>query len=171
MQDMTKYLEDDFIIWNGTFGVRDFVTLGEVDRTSGITEVWLDEPYEFVGPLSLEELINCGQICFEACIVMTQQRWNEGKVAFQEAAFSEQCRIQRELNEDIKRRNKNRQYQSLQSEKEHRQLLSLPLEGVLEVMQIKAAFRKLAKTAHPDVGGSHEFFVKITEARDFLLGE
>jgi len=173
MQDMTPYLEDEFIIWNGTLGIRDFVTIGEVKTDSELTQIWLDEPYEFVGPLSLEELIACGQISFEACIVMTQQTWKEGKTAFQEAAFSEQCRIQRELNEDIKHHNKKRQ-QFIQttykySEKEHRELLCLPIEGVLEVSQIKAAYRSVVKKVHPDVGGTHEKFIKITQARDALL--
>lgn len=173
MQDMTAYLEDDFIIWNGTLGIRDFVTIGEVKTDSELTQIWLDEPYEFVGPLCLEELIACGQIKFEACIIMTEKTWHEGKDAFHEAAYSEQCRIQRELNEDLKRHNKKRQQfmqtNSEYSEKEHRELLDLPLEGLLEVSEIKSAFKKLAKTAHPDVGGSHELFVKITEAKDILL--
>ena len=50
-----------------------------------------------------------------------------------------------------------------------RALLALPAEEILEVKQVKAAYRRLVKTAHPDVGGSHERFVQITEARDILL--
>ena len=173
MQDNTEYLEADFIIWNGTLGVRDFVTLGEIDPKNNTA--CLDEPYEMVGPFCLDELISCGQISFAACIVMTQQRWQEGKKLFQQEAFTKQCKIQRELNEEIKLHNKKRQYfmqtRSLVSEKEYRELLSLPLEGILEITQIKTAYKKVAKKAHPDVGGSHEMFVKLTQARDALLGE
>jgi curved DNA-binding protein CbpA len=32
-----------------------------------------------------------------------------------------------------------------------------------------AAFRRLAKTAHPDVGGSNERYRRIASARDALL--
>jgi len=42
---------------------------------------------------------------------------------------------------------------------------------LLEVSQIKSAFRVIAKKTHPDVGGSHEKFIKITQARDALLRE
>ena len=39
----------------------------------------------------------------------------------------------------------------------------------LEEAQIKTAYRRLAKEAHPDVGGSQEKFVQITEAYNALL--
>jgi curved DNA-binding protein CbpA len=173
LQDLTQYLDEEFIIWNGTLGIRDFVSIGEVKTDCASIEVWLEEPYEFVGPILLDDLVSCGQISFEACIIMTKQKWQEEKNSFQEDAYKEQCRIQRELNEDIKQHNKKRQQfmqsESCYSEKEYQELLSLPLEGVLESSTIKAAFRKLAKTTHPDVGGSHELFVKITHARDTLL--
>jgi len=51
----------------------------------------------------------------------------------------------------------------------HRETLKLPFDGKLEPRQINAAFRRLAQKAHPDVGGSHEEFVRITEARNALL--
>ena len=35
--------------------------------------------------------------------------------------------------------------------------------------EIKKAFRKLARTHHPDSGGSPEAFRKIVEAKDNLL--
>lgn len=58
----------------------------------------------------------------------------------------------------------------IQEEIEYRKLLCLPTEGVLEESQIKSAYRKAAKSEHTDIGGSHERFVKITIARDTLLG-
>ncbi len=171
MQDCTKYLESNFIIWNGTLGVRDFVTIGEID--SKTNTAWLDDPYEMVGPFCLEELFSIGQISFAACLVMTEKRWQEGKKEFQQEAYKNQCKVQRELNEEIKLHNQKRQqFQNIldqHSEREYRELLSLPLEGVLEVSQIKAAYRLIVKKVHPDVGGSHEKFIKITQARDTLL--
>ncbi len=43
------------------------------------------------------------------------------------------------------------------------------MEGALKPSEINAAFRRLAKTAHPDVGGSGEHYRRIAEARDVLL--
>jgi curved DNA-binding protein CbpA len=54
-------------------------------------------------------------------------------------------------------------------ERKHREALNLPADGKLERSQINAAFRKLAQKAHPDAGGSHEQFVRITKARSALL--
>jgi DnaJ-class molecular chaperone len=54
-------------------------------------------------------------------------------------------------------------------DQEHRKTLDLPMEGALEPSEIKAAFRRLAKTAHPDAGGSDEHYRRIAEARDALL--
>lgn len=51
----------------------------------------------------------------------------------------------------------------------HREALNLPLDGALDPARIKAAFRRLAQKAHPNVGGSHEQFVRISRARDVLL--
>ena len=55
-------------------------------------------------------------------------------------------------------------------ERPHREALNLPINGQLEPSQIKTAYRRLAQKTHPDVGGSHELFVRITEARNALLG-
>jgi predicted outer membrane protein len=54
-------------------------------------------------------------------------------------------------------------------DQEHREVLNLPLEGALKPSEINAAFRRLAKTAHPDAGGSDEHYRRIAEARDALL--
>ena len=54
-------------------------------------------------------------------------------------------------------------------QEEHREVLNLPMEGALKPSEINAAFRRLAKTAHPDAGGSGEHYRRIAEARDALL--
>ena len=174
MQDTTGYMEEEFIIWNSKLGIRDFVTIGRVEVESNNTNAWLDEPYEMVGPFSLDELYRCGEIHFAACAVISLEKWEEDQASLRNEAYKNHCKAQEQLNKDINRHNKKRRAFKADpgclSEKEHRELLSLPLEGLLEVSRIKAAFRKIAKTAHPDVGGSHEKFVKITRARDILLG-
>jgi curved DNA-binding protein CbpA len=45
------------------------------------------------------------------------------------------------------------------------------MQGALEPSQIRRAFRRLAKSAHPDAGGSDEHYRRIAEARDALLGQ
>ncbi|MDU1670293.1 MAG: hypothetical protein E6833_29365 [Bradyrhizobium sp.] len=50
-----------------------------------------------------------------------------------------------------------------------RTILELPLQGSLTTSDIKTAFRRLAKSAHPDAGGSSELYRRISEARAALL--
>ena len=52
---------------------------------------------------------------------------------------------------------------------EDRALLELPLDGELTAAEINTAFRRLAKNAHPDAGGDHEAYCRLTDARDALL--
>lgn len=171
MCEYEEHLEEDFIIWNGTFGVRDFVTIGEVDSKNNT--VWLDEPYEMVGPFSLDELLETGKISFAACVVMSEQKWKEEQSILRQESHKKRYKAQQQFQEEINRHNKKRrQYHTNQeqlSHKEHRELLCLPIDGVLEVSQIKAAYRLIVKKVHPDVGGTHEMFIKITQARDTLL--
>jgi hypothetical protein len=54
-------------------------------------------------------------------------------------------------------------------DRESREMLNLPADGALEPSDINAAFRRLAKTAHPDAGGSDELYRRIAQARDALL--
>ncbi len=162
-----EYLEEDFIIFNSKLGLRDFVTIGEIDFKNN--QVWLDNPYEFVGPLCLEKLCTIGEISFEACIIMSQEYWKKNQRRLQKESFENQLKFQRQFQKDINNHNKKRRDLDYKTEKENRELLGLPLEGVLEISQIKAAFKKIAKTAHPDVGGTHEMFVKLSDAKDALI--
>jgi hypothetical protein len=56
-------------------------------------------------------------------------------------------------------------------DQEQREVLNLPMEAALKPLEINAAFRRLAKTAHPDAGGSNEHYRRIAEARDALLAQ
>lgn len=167
MQEYEKYLEDDFIIYNCELGIRDFVNIGEIDSKN--KTAYLDDPYEMVGPFCLEELCSCGVISFAACMVMSEQYWHTNRIALQEESMIKQKRLQEELYRKIHMNNQRKRDGHRTSQKEHRKLLCLPLEGKLETTQIKFAFKQVARKEHPDVGGSHERFIKITEARDTLL--
>jgi hypothetical protein len=165
--------EVQWIIWNGALGIRDFVMIDRVEEDSGRRLAWLEEPYDMVGPFSFDELEATGKIRFAACIVMSRRRWQADQAELRQQAFEKLRKSQEELFEELARRNKYKQkhgspFQQV-NEQEQRELLELPVDGALEVSQIKAAYRRIAKKAHPDVGGSHEHFVRITEARDALL--
>lgn len=165
--------EEQWVIWNGSLGVLDMVTIGRVEVGVNGSNAWLEEPYDMVGPFSLDELETNGQIGFAACTVMSRQRWQSDQVALRREALHNRRKAQRRLFEFQARFNerKIRQPGEFQqtNEKRYRQLLDLPIDGQLEPSQIKAAYRRLAQKAHPDLGGSHEQFVKITQARNALL--
>jgi len=173
MHQSTWAGEEEWIIWNGALGVRDFVTIGTVQAGTDGTDAWLEAPYDMVGPFSLDELQSNGCIGFAACIVMSRQKWQEDQTALRQEAFERRRKAQEELFEELERANRRKwrhaAYAREVDEREERELLSLPVEGVLEAAQIKAAYRRIAKKAHPDVGGSHEQFVRLTQARNTLL--
>jgi hypothetical protein len=165
--------KEQWVIWNGTSRMLAMVTIGRVEVTKGGRNAWLDKPYDMVGPFSLDELETVGRISFAACIVMSRQRWQddqgelrreayERRRAAQERMYEEQA----QFNEGHRKRRSNAQPFN---ERQHREALSLPIDGKLEPSQIKTAFRRLAQKVHPDVGGSHELFLRITEARNALL--
>lgn len=109
-----------------------------------------------VGPFSFDELEGQGRISFGACLVMSRARWQIDQVELRlEAQRARRAFLFRAEPGDDGRI--------------HREALDLPLEGELEVAQINAAFRRRAKQAHPDAGGSDEHYRRIAEARDALL--
>ena len=174
MYNDPQYAEEErWVIWNGTLGILDTVTIGEMESGPEGTQAWLEEPYDMVGPFSFDELEANGQIEFAACVVMSRQRWQEDQVELRRAAHKNRREFQQRQYEEFaryqQRRNQRTNPIARSNDKPHRELLNLPLEGELQSAQIKAAYRKLAQKAHPDVGGSHEQFVLITEARDVLL--
>jgi hypothetical protein len=146
-----KCLEEDFIIYNINLGICDFVTIGKVETNGDTTQAWLDEPYEIVGPFCVDELLHDGKIDFAACIVMSKKRYKQEK----NFLYQKSSKIHAKSN--------------FSDETKYRELLCLPLNGRLDISQIKTAFKHIVKTVHPDVGGSHEKFIEITRARDVLV--
>jgi hypothetical protein len=59
----------------------------------------------------------------------------------------------------------------LSPEQRHRQLLGLPLGRRLFGPEIHQAFKRAAKTAHPDAGGNEQEFYELSAARDALMKE
>lgn len=53
----------------------------------------------------------------------------------------------------------------------HRQLLGLPLDRRLSAPEIHRAWKRAAKSAHPDAGGSAQAFLALSAARDALIAE
>lgn len=54
-------------------------------------------------------------------------------------------------------------------EERYRQLLGLPLDRQLNAPEIHRAFKRAAKTAHPDAGGNAQAFLELSAARDALM--
>jgi hypothetical protein len=165
--------EEYWVIWNGSYGIVDTVTIEKAQVLNGVTIAWLEEPYNMVGPFNLTELKLNGCINFEACLIMSAQKWQEDQVQLR----SESIRLKREAMARAYEQQARYNYQRQQfshsnaqvSEKFLRAALNLPAAGELTPFEIKAAYRRLAQKTHPDQGGSHEEFVRVTQARDALL--
>jgi len=164
---------EEWVIWNGTHGLVTTVTIGLVEVGTDGRNAWLDEPFDMVGPFSLDELKTHGRITFAACIVMSRQRWQEDQVELRRESLKIRRTTEQRINEKFEhlygRRSGHQQDSPAVDERQHRETLKLPIDGKLESSQIKAAFRRLAQKVHPDAGGSHEQFIRITEARNALL--
>jgi hypothetical protein len=57
----------------------------------------------------------------------------------------------------------------LTSEERYRQMLGLPRGSRLSAPEIHQAYKRAAKTAHPDAGGSAQKFLELSAARDALI--
>lgn len=165
--------DEEWVIWNGGLGLVTTATLGRVEAGSSGRNAWLEEPFDMVGPFSLDELETRGWIAFAACIVMSRQRWREDQAALKHASRKQRRAAQERMNEEFAhfhgRPGRHQAKRQAADEREHREVLNLPAEGKLERRQVNTAYRRLAQKAHPDVGGSHEQFVRITKARTVLL--
>lgn len=164
---------EEWVIWNGAAGLLMTAATGriEVDAGGGRT-AWLARPFDMVGPFSLDELETCGRIAFAACVVMSRERWQADQAGLRRQAHERRREAQARMAAEQARFNEGRGWNGrpMQSDdRPHREALNLPLDGALDPARIKAAFRRLAQKAHPDVGGSHEQFVRISRARDVLL--
>jgi hypothetical protein len=57
----------------------------------------------------------------------------------------------------------------LTAEEQYRRLLGLPLDRRLAATEIHQAFKRAAKTMHPDAGGDARQFQELSVARDALM--
>jgi hypothetical protein len=149
--------KEDWVVWNGSLGVLDTVAIGHIEVIDGVRSACLAAPYDMVGPFNLDELMAQGRVAFGACFVMSRVRWQEDQIELRA--------------EGIKKRRAYLFQPDTDADQANREALKLPLEGELTATEIKTAFRRLAKTAHPDAGGSNEDYRRIAEARDALLDQ
>jgi len=163
----------EWVIWNGASGRLMTATIGRVEVDAGGRNAWMNPPFEMLGPFSLDELETQGRIAFAACVVMSRQKWQDDQLELRRKSYETRRAAQERLNEKYARfnggRKSRRTYRQQIDERQHRETLNLPIDGKLEPSQIKKAYRRLAQKAHPDVGGSHGKFIRITEARNALL--
>lgn len=165
---------EQWVIWNGLSGILAMAVIGRVEATpSGGMSAWMAPPFEMLGPFNVDELVAHGRITFAACMVMSRQRWQDDQFELRQQAFQKRRAAQERLHAEQARFNQSRRRRGAHGqpfdERQHRETLKLPTDGALEPHQIKKAYRRLAQKAHPDVGGSHEQFLRITEARNALL--
>jgi len=147
-----------WVIWNGSLGVLVLVAIGRVEDGG---RGFLEPPFDFVGPFSLDELEAEGRIAFGACVIMSRERWRENQAELRREAYAQRRAQARRLSFRLQR--------AVGDDTQYRDVLNLPRDGVLEPFAIRAAYRRLAKITHPDAGGSNEQFHRITQARDALL--
>lgn len=161
-------IEDvEWIIWNSAIGIHDFVTIGHINDEESVA--WLESPYQMVGPFSIKELLAQGQISFAECVVMSKQKWQEERESLLTISMMRRRKAQQEFFEELEKQNKRRQHNHTYELEAYRTVLGLPISGTLEITQIKSAYRKAAKKAHPDAGGTQEMFLRVKEAHDTLL--
>jgi len=165
--------DEEWVIWNGGLGLVTTAALGQVETGGSGRQAWLEEPFDMVGPFSLDELETHGRIAFAACIVMSRLRWQEDQAALKYESRNLRRAAQERMNKEFAhffgRQGRRPAKPQAADEREHREVLNLPPDGKLERRQVNTAYRRLAQKAHPDVGGSHEQFVRITKARTVLL--
>ncbi|MDD2951085.1 MAG: DnaJ domain-containing protein [Sulfuricurvum sp.] len=159
--------DEQWIIWNSALGIRDFVTIGRIDTDESVA--WLEAPYDMVGPFSLDELTANGLIGFAQCVVMSKQRWQDDREELRKISMEKRRQAQQEMFDKLERNNRHKINAMQSAQREYRMLLELPEGETLEISQIKTAYRRAAKKAHPDAGGSQEMFIRIKEACDALL--
>lgn len=168
---------DEWVIWNGTAGLLAMASLGRMAMGAEGCQAWLAPPFDMVGPFDLGELERLGRIEFAACVVMSRQRWQADQAVLRQAALHARQATQARFNASQRARFESGAGQGGDvpwrpgEERTHREALELPAEGALTPALIKAAFRRLAQKLHPDVGGTHAQFVRITQARRALLGK
>lgn len=165
--------DEEWVIWNGELGLLATASLGHVEAGPGGRVAWLEEPFDMVGPFDLDELETSGRIAFAACLVMSRPRWQQDQAQLRHESIGLRRAAQQRMNEEFARfagrSSRPHGPRRAVDDREHREILNLPAQGKLERKQVNAAYRKLAQKAHPDVGGSHEQFVRITQARTVLL--
>jgi len=153
-----------WVVWNGSLGVLDMAATGRIEQDEAGRNAWLAAPYDIVGPFSLDELETRGRVAFGACLVMSRQKWQEDQIELRQQAREQRRAFAEQFNREFAKG-----FAEPDDDSDHRALLGLTSEGDLTAAEINSAFRRLAKTAHPDAGGDHDSYCRLTEARDALL--
>ena len=96
---MNEIEDVEWIIWNSAIGIRDFVTIGQVDTQENVA--WLESPYQMVGPFSIEELMVQGAISFAECVVMSRQKWNDERESLLAVSMRKRRKAQQEFFEEL----------------------------------------------------------------------
>ena len=126
---------DEWVVWNGSMGILDMVTIGRIEHGEAGRSAWLATPYDVVGPFSLDDLENLGRIAFGACHVMSRRKWKQDQVELRLEARKE-------------RRAWSMEFLDGADENRHRETLNLPDEGPL---QRRKSMRPFANWPRPRI--------------------
>jgi len=181
MTQQTHTKREEWVIWNGVMGFVDMVAVGTVEvDADGVRRARLKAPYDMVGPFNLDELYARHFVHFAACIVMSREHWRTEGASLRREASAKRREVAERFRREGYAHARGKGWQDFAGAAQgparasihrYRSLLGLPTETAPSRSAINSAFRRLARRAHPDAGGSHEAFVRLAQARDALLAD
>jgi hypothetical protein len=146
----------EWFVWNAFKGGVETASIAKTKKDKWNTSALLSEPYGITSVqwFNLDELEKTGRVETRGYVILSPEQWA----------------IEREALLEKLTKTKFGRFGALDPlEKEHRSVLNLPNHGPLSKSEIEYAYRKAAKTSHPDVGGKEERFKRVSQAKDALL--
>jgi len=146
----------EWFVWNAFKGGVETASIAKTRKDKWNTSALLCEPYgASVEWFNLDELEKRGRVETRGYVILSPEQWMIEREALLEKLSKTKARVQFPPLDPL--------------EMEYRSVLNLPNHGPLSKSEIEYAYRKAAKTSHPDVGGKEEQFKRVSEAKDTLL--
>jgi hypothetical protein len=143
------------VCWSTFKGNVDTASIAKTRKDKWCIAALLQEPYgSLVEWFNLNDLERRGRVETRGYVLLSPEQWAIERDALLEKFHKEQARRFPPLDP---------------AEVQQREVLNLPNQGPLSKAEIEYAYRKSAKTSHPDVGGDEEQFKRVLAAKDALL--
>jgi hypothetical protein len=148
----------EWFVWNTFKGGVETASIAETRKDKWNTSALLSEPYGITSVqwFNLDDLEKRGRVETRGYVILSPEQWAAERDALHEKLSKTKATHLRSPPLDP-------------LETKHRGVLNLPNHGPVSKSEIEFAFRKAAKTSHPDVGGQAEEFKRVSEAKDALL--